>query len=143
MTRSSPADTGPSDPIDRLYARLVDAAESDDFDGYADLFDERAALVLPKCPPIEGRDGVRTWARQFLGRYHVRSDLFDVLDRRVGDTVAFVRFHGAGRYLPKEGGPMVPFDHNYLDVLIREPGGEWRIAVHQAGPANQNPTAWG
>jgi hypothetical protein len=109
MTRSSPADTGPPDPIDLLYARLVEAAESDDCDGYADLFDERAALVLPKCAPIEGRDGVRAWARQFLGRYDVRSDLFDVLDRRLGDTVAFVRFHGSGRYVPKAGGPVVPW----------------------------------
>jgi uncharacterized protein (TIGR02246 family) len=142
MTRSSPADTGSSDPIDLLYARLVKAAESDDFDGYANLFDERAALVLPKCAPIKGRNGIRSWAREFLGQYDVRSDLLEVLDRREGDTLAFVRFHGAGRYVPKTGGPVVPFDHNYLDVLVREPGGEWRIAVHQAGPANRNPTAW-
>lgn len=29
------------DPIDVLYQHLVRAAESDDFDGYADRFDER------------------------------------------------------------------------------------------------------
>lgn len=60
----------------------------------------------------------------------MRPDLFDSPDRRVGDTIVFVRPHGAGRPVPKAGGPVVPFDHNYLDVLIHTPGGEWRIAVH-------------
>ena len=132
----------PADTIDRLYQRLVRCAESGDYDGYANLFDPRAALVLPKCAPIEGQGGVRAWAREFLSTWDVRSDVFQILDRREGDTVAFVRFHGAGRYLPKRGGAAVPFDHNYLDVLVREPVGEWRIAVHQAGPATTAPTAW-
>jgi uncharacterized protein (TIGR02246 family) len=133
---------GLADAIDRLYQRLARCAESGDYDGYASLFDPRAALVLPKCAPIEGQDGVRAWAREFMETWDVRSDLFQILDRREGDTVAFVRFHGAGRYLPKRGGAAVPFDHNYIDVLVREPGGEWRIAVHQAGPATTAPTAW-
>lgn len=60
----------------------------------------------------------------------VKIDDFAVEDRRVGATVAYMRYRTAIRFVSRDGGETVPVDQKYVETYVKGADGEWRIAVH-------------
>lgn len=116
--------------VDALLQRLAAAAQAGDAAAYAALFLPDGAFMPPDQPAVVGRAAIEEWLRAAMSQYEVTIDDFAVEDRRVGATVAYMRYRTALRFIPRDGGAPVPADQKYVETYVKEADGEWRIAVH-------------
>jgi ketosteroid isomerase-like protein len=77
-----------------------------------------------------------------MSRYEVHIDEFAVEDRRIGATVAFMRYRTAGRFVPRAGGEPVPMNHKYLETYAKDAGGSWRIVTHMWSSNDSRPSVF-
>ncbi len=130
------------DAIRTLYDQLGTVAVGGDAEGYAALYDDRGVLMPPNAPAVGGRNAIREWARDFFRRWALEVSGLSIERQEATGTTGFCRYRAVGRYVPKAGGEPVPFDQKYLDALVRDPGGAWKIAAHMWSSNIQGPSIW-
>jgi ketosteroid isomerase-like protein len=106
-----------------------------------DLADD-AVWMPPNMPAVRGKPAVLAWAREFFRQYELQIGEQKIDPIEIGGTVAIRRFTSTGRYVPRDGGPAVPFDQKYVDVLRRASDGTWKLSAHMWSSNDPGPTIW-
>lgn len=122
--------------VDALLQQLAAAAQAGDAASYAALFLPDGAFMPPNQPAVVGRAAIEQWLRTAMSLYEVKIDDFAVEDRRVGATVAYMRYRTRIRFVPRDGGAPVPADQKYVETYVKGADGDWSIAVHMYSSNN-------
>lgn len=109
--------------IEGVQQAFQAAVQAWDLDGWAALFTDDTVMLTPFAQTIVGRDAFRRyWAKAWEGRQGSGRNPLSLTRKGIleGDDLAVVRLD----YGP-EGGNAVG---QYVWTLVRERGGQWRIA---------------
>ena len=126
--------------LQSVYDSLVAAALAHDADAYAGHFTDRGVIMVPHSPAVVGRAAVKRWIGALFEAWTLEIAEVSFEDVTIGDRVAFVRFAASGRYVADDGRE-VPFQHKYLDALVKE-GGRWLFAAHTASTIDETESLW-
>ena len=116
--------------VEAAYQNWIKAAVTGDADEYAEFFCEEGVLMPPNAPPMHGRKAIREWAAQFFSSYKLNVSTYSMEQQIIFDAVAVSRYVASGTYLPVSGGAGIPFDQKYIDILVKEVDGVWRMNAH-------------
>ena len=111
-------------------------------EAYVATVADDAVWMPPSSPAVVGKEAIKSWARDFFGKYALDVDSLPVEALEVGDKFAVRRFRSVGRYIPSDGGEPVPYDQKYVDVLRRGSNGSWEITLHMWSTNAAGQTIW-
>lgn len=112
--------------IEAVEARLSAAISAGDAGAAAREYADDAVLLLPRRPPLVGRDAVEAHLRGMLGSWEVtlESETEAVL---VEGSLAALRGTVSQRVRRRGGSRGTQVRLRHLLVLRREPSGDWRV----------------
>jgi uncharacterized protein (TIGR02246 family) len=99
-------------------------------EGYAAHFAEDATLLPPNHGPVTGRDAIRAYqAKQRTdATFTLQVEKLAVDEITIlSPGVAAYRSTLTGKRVPKDGGPAVPFEAKYFDILQKTADGKWQF----------------
>jgi uncharacterized protein (TIGR02246 family) len=97
---------------------------------YASFYAPDGYLLPPGAPPVQGREAIAAWMEQSRAAapYTTQPQGIVVDELRfVSPTLVVYRSTLRGQRVPKGGGPAVPFETKYFDLLRRTPSGDWEV----------------
>lgn len=113
----------------KLWDEYATACNTGDVKRWMSLWTEDAIQMAPDAPPRIGKEQIRH-------AMHPSFDLFDMRDmiintsevRILGDTAYS---HGTYTFemTPKEGGETMKLWGKFLDILVKQADGSWKIAI--------------
>jgi len=116
--------------IEQVLVRYFDRVDADDAAGAAELFASDARVEIMTGKVYEGRDAFGRALDRVLAQYAVTSHHVSNFDVEVeGDTARSTAYVYAYHRLRETGAPWHLFGR-IVDVLERQPGGNWLIVDH-------------
>ena len=107
--------------------KLLDAVNSSDIDGVADVLSDDAVWIPPGMPALKGRKAISEWMNPFFDAYEYE---FNIDDMRIkgADDWAVERATFTSRTRPKEGdGDENAQQGKYIMIWRWEKDNKWRI----------------
>jgi ketosteroid isomerase-like protein len=125
--RAQPAADSAS--VTAFYGRWFGSA-SQGFTAYASFYAPDGYILPPNAAPVVGRPAIAAWFEQAraAATYVTQPQGIEVNEMRfLAPTWVVHRSTLKGQRAPRSGGPPVPFETKYVDLLHRLPGGEWEV----------------
>jgi uncharacterized protein (TIGR02246 family) len=122
--------------INALYREWSQATAARGGDGYASFFVPDGAVLPPGEPAVEGTKAIRDWIQKSLDQFTIKDPVLSFGEMRVSGGWATRRFTMTGSRVPRNGAAPVRFTNKYLDVLQKQPDGNWRF-VYRSYSSNE------
>lgn len=122
--------------INALYAQWNEALATRGADGYVSFFVDDGAVLPPDGPAVEGKEAIRKWMQKSLADYEIKDAKMEFGPVRTSNGWAVRRFSLAAMRVPKDGGVPRYFNNKYLDVIQKQPDGQWKF-VYRMWSSNE------
>lgn len=129
---------GDTAAIRKLYREWPRTVEAADPDRYILFLDDSVTLFIPGAPVIRGRESYRDALEPLFENATYRVELSPPSMLEIAGSWAFAHYAGSITTIPKDGKPSSTAFNRYIDILRRQPNGEWRVYVH-SWHANASP----
>ncbi len=115
--------------VDELWNEYVAACHSGDLERWMSLWFDDGIQMAPDAPPRVGKEQIRAAMQPTFDLFVMSSMVIQTEEVRVlGD-----RAYSHGTYTfdmaPKEGGESSSFSGKFLDILVKQADGSWKIAI--------------
>ena len=122
--------------INALYTQWNQALATRGADGYVSFFVDDGAVLPPDGPAVEGKEAIRKWMQKSLADYEIKDAKMEFGPVRTSNGWAVRRFSLAAMRVPKDGGVPRYFNNKYLDVIQKQPDGQWKF-VYRMWSSNE------
>jgi len=99
-------------------------------DLYVSIHTDDAVLMFPGMPPVVGRDAIHSFALDCFSKYEFVFPEWQSKEIVISGDWAFHRFSAIALIRSLGGGEPIRRDAKYIDILHREPDGQWKVARH-------------
>jgi uncharacterized protein (TIGR02246 family) len=118
----------------------VEAANNRDPERLISLYADDASLVLPKTPPVVGKDAIRQWINAFVQNPKVAFSYENVQaetspDGALGYTVSHYRLE----LTRPDGSPYLEEGH-WAQIWRKQADGSWSLVLETACPQEPSPS---
>ncbi|HLG16047.1 MAG TPA: SgcJ/EcaC family oxidoreductase [Blastocatellia bacterium] len=113
--------------INAFYGQWAQALATRGAEGYVSFFADDGALLPPDGPAIEGKEAIRKWIQKVLEDFEIKDARLEMGPPRVSNGWAVRRFTISGLSVPRKGGESKRFNNKYLDVIQKQPDGQWKF----------------
>ena len=113
----------------KLWNEFASALNNGDLEGWIALWIEDGIQMLPGALRRVGKEHIRAAMQSTLDLFSIHNLAIDTEEVRVLGKWAYA--HGAYAFdmAPKAGGKTVNYRGMYLDILVKQADGSWKIAV--------------
>lgn len=88
-------------------------------------------------PAVQGKEAIRKWIQKSLDDYETKDAKIEFGPLRASNGWAVRRFTLAALRVPKKGGEPKRFNNKYLDVIQKQPDGQWKF-VYRMWSSNED-----
>lgn len=116
--------------IKEVAQKIIDASEAGDANGYLAHTTNDFLWHGTGSSPVRGSENVLQFLSEFFETSEFKLPEWATDEIAVTENIAIHRWSGVAEITPKSGGDSTYRDTRYLDVLTREAGGDWKVAIH-------------
>lgn len=115
--------------IYELWNEYTAACHSGDLDRWMSLWVDDGMQMAPDAPPRVGKEQIRTGMLPTFDLFIMSNMIINTGEVRVLGDQAYS--HGTYTFdmAPKEGGESSSFSGKFLDILVKQADGSWKIAI--------------
>ena len=111
--------------IDAVSKARAEAFNRGNSEGIAKYFTQDAVLMAPRKTAAIGKEAVKTYYQGIFDEFEVQLDSH-YEEIKVSGDMAYGRGEAVVRLVPKDGGKSAVTSSKYLNILKRQPDGNWK-----------------
>jgi uncharacterized protein (TIGR02246 family) len=112
-----------------LWNEWAAAAHAGDLERWMSLWIDDAMQMAPDAPPRVGKEQIRAANQPSFDLFIMSNMVVDTGEVRILGDQAYS--HGTYTFdmAPKEGGKTTSYSGKFLDILVKQTDGSWKIAI--------------
>lgn len=113
--------------ISQLHQESNVALSRGDVDSVMEVYTDDVISMPPNQPPLEGKPAIRAMWEGLLADFSIDASV-TVDEIRISGEWAFERGRWEMTLTPRNEGSVIQDNGTYLDILHKQPTGEWKYA---------------
>jgi len=122
-----------------LWNECAAAANSGDLERWLSLWIDEGVQMAPDAPPRVGKEQIRAAMQPIFKLFVTRNAAISSEEVQILGDWGYSYGTYAFDMAPKEGGEMTSYSGKFLDIVVKQADGSWKIAIdcHNANASSE------